>query len=245
MCFCFSCSLITRIGPISKPEMKEHSTRTSPDKSVSSPLSSPQSSKSDSLPSIKNNLSDTTDSKIDDECNNNTTLKKVNNLYDERINASVANDRSNINDELNNSTTQNEFIDRHDEKNNAPDDDKINNITNHPKLEPIEMLYSMESVDVSLNDEFSVKASFHTVGEIQFSLMIYFKKLKIFYRIGDFHPGRGFFACCGYSKTDLGNLNLFFIDEDFEKPCNLTYKYYMKSKFMPNLKINQKVTIMI
>ena len=169
--------------------------------------------------------------KNDDELNNNTNK---------------SNENSNKNDdELNIDTAPNKFIDRTDGRINTQVVDDMNNTIQQPLLEKMEIIHNLESVQVCLNDEISVTTSFHTVGQVQFSLMIYFKKLKIFYRIGDFHPGRGFFACCGYLENDIANLNLFFIDKDFKEPVRLTYKYYMKIKFVPNQQVNQKVTIML
>ena len=213
--------------------MEEHCTRTNCDGSISSPLILSPSPQSSSLPSLKHTLSDKFDRNIDEELNNSTTEME-------------SNENSNKNDdELNIDTAPNKFIDRTDGRINTQVVDDMNNTIQQPLLEKMEIIHNLESVQVCLNDEISVTTSFHTVGQVQFSLMIYFKKLKIFYRIGDFHPGRGFFACCGYLENDIANLNLFFIDKDFKEPVRLTYKYYMKIKFVPNQQVNQKVTIML
>jgi hypothetical protein len=128
---------------------------------------------------------------------------------------------------------------------NTPVADDMNNTIQQPLLEKI-VSYYLEEAQVCLNDEISVATSFHNVGQVQFSLMIHFKKMDICYRVGDFHPDRkGYFACCGYLENDIANLTLFFIDKDFKEPFRLTYKYYMKFKFVPNQQLNHKVTIML
>ena len=180
--FCFFCSLITRISP---PEMKEDTNRVSPHKSISSPLISRiESSERDSLPSRES--LPTSVSKLDNVLNN------TNGRCDERINASVKSSCK-IDDELNNNTAQDESIERTDTQINASVYADINNNINQSPLEPIVLNLSMKSVSVSLNEKISVKTSFHNVGDVQVSLIIYFTKMQIFYRVGDFHPGRGFF----------------------------------------------------
>jgi len=231
--FCFFCSLITRISP---PEMKEDTNRVSPHKSISSPLISRiESSERDSLPSRES--LPTSVSKLDNVLNN------TNGRCDERINASVKSSFK-IDDELNNNTAQDESIERTDTQINASVYADINNNINQSPLEPIVLNLSMKSVSVSLNEKISVKTSFHNVEDVQFSLIIYFTKMQIFYRVGDFHPGRGFFACCGYLEKNLENLNLFFIDENFVKPSNVSYIYYIKKKIVPTHRLKDKVTIM-
>jgi hypothetical protein len=223
--------------------MKEDKIRASPDKSISSPLiSRTESSERDSL-SSRDSLP-TSDSKLDNVLNNNTIQNNTNSRSDERTNASVKRNCK-IDDELNNNTAQNESIDRFDTQTNAYVDADINNNIDQSPLEPIDLNLSMKFVSVSLNEKISVKTGFHNVGDVQFSLMIYFKKMEIFYRVGDFHPGRGFFACCGYLENNLENLNLFFVDENFVKPSNVSYIYYLKKKIVPTHRLNQKVTIML
>ena len=168
----------------------------------------------------------------------------TNGRCDERINASVKSNCK-IDDELNNNTAQNESIERTDTQINASVYADINNNIDESPFEPIELNLKMESISVCLNEKISVKTSFHNVGDVQFSLMIYFKKMQIIYRVGDFHPGRGFFACCGYLEKNLENLNLFFIDEDFDKPSNVSYIYYLKKQIVPTHRLKDKVTIML
>ena len=110
-------------------------------------------------------------------------------------------------------------------------------------LEPIANDFNPAFAPVSLDNDVWVSESFHTIDSFEFCFIVHSKKDKDvrLLNIGDLHPGRGYFACCGYHVDDPAQIRLFFSNEQFNKVTSIQLKNYLKLEWSQTQKLNLKV----
>jgi len=110
-------------------------------------------------------------------------------------------------------------------------------------LEPIANDFNPAFAPVSLDNDLWVSKSFHTIDSFEFCFIVHSKKDKNvrLLNIGDLHPGRGYFACCGYHVDDPAQMRLFFSNEQFNKVTSIQLKNYLKLDWSPTQKLHLQV----
>lgn len=108
-------------------------------------------------------------------------------------------------------------------------------------LEPIANDFNPALAPVTLGNDLWVSKSFHTIDSFEFCFIVHSKKdgdVRLL-NIGDLHPGRGYFACCGYHVDDPALIRLFFSNEQFNKVTSIQLKNYLKIAWSPTHKLSQ------
>jgi len=110
--------------------------------------------------------------------------------------------------------------------------DGISNETNKLSLEPIAEDRNFNSVLISLTNTLSVSEPFQIIDNCKFCFFLLCSKTNVI-AYGDYYPGIGYFACCGYSTEDQKNIQMFFVDESFQNSSSMTISNYLKKKLQP------------